>query len=112
MKRIFGCVFVILFFIGGCSIYKTIVNISKLQFKLTSVNNYKVSDITISDKNSINDFKATDLIKLTTSVAQGKFPVSFTLNVEAKNPNDGSGLTKAADISIKSFPMETFDTLL
>jgi len=36
--------------------------------------------------------------------ASGKFPVSFTLNVDAKNPNDGTGGYKATDATIQSFP--------
>jgi hypothetical protein len=36
--------------------------------------------------------------------SSGKFPVSFTLNVDAKNPNDGTGGYKATDATIQSFP--------
>jgi hypothetical protein len=84
-----------------CSVYQTMVNLSRLQFKLGNVNNFTVMNIPVSNKTSINDFTAMDIVKITTSLAQGKFPVSFLLNVDAKNPNDGSGGYQRTDATLK-----------
>jgi hypothetical protein len=91
-----------------CSIYQTITNLSRLQFKLGEINSFRVNDLDISNKSSLNDFNATDLIKLTTSFTQGKLPVSFVLNVDAKNPNDGTGGYARTDATLKSFRWRLF----
>uniref|UniRef100_A0A832DEF7 Late embryogenesis abundant protein LEA-2 subgroup domain-containing protein n=1 Tax=Ignavibacterium album TaxID=591197 RepID=A0A832DEF7_9BACT len=98
----------ITFTIYHCSIYQTITNLSRLQFKLGEVNSFRVNDLDISNKSSLNDFNATDLIKLTTSFTQGKLPVSFVLNVDAKNPNDGTGGYARTDATLKSFKWRLF----
>lgn len=90
--------------IVSCSVYETFVNLSRLQFKLGSVNNFEINGIDLSDKSKLDDFKLTDILNLSSMFASGKFPVSFTLNVDAKNPNDGTGGYKATDATIQSFP--------
>jgi hypothetical protein len=80
------------------------VNLSRLKFKLGNVNNLALSGINISNKKSISDFNAVELLKLTSVITSGELPVSFTLNVEAKNPNDGSGGYPKTDATLKAFP--------
>jgi hypothetical protein len=103
MKKqvILSLTFVIALVAIQCSVYQTMVNLSRLQFKLGDVNGFTVMNIPISNKTSLNDFSALDVVKITTSVAQGKFPVSFLLNVDAKNPNDGSGGYQRTDATLK-----------
>jgi len=84
-----------------CSVYQTMVNLSRLQFKLGDVNGFTVMNIPITNKKSINDFSVVDAAKITASLAQGKFPVSFVLNVDAKNPNDGTGGYQRTDATLK-----------
>ncbi len=93
---------------GGCGMYKSIMNLSKLKFKLDSVNNFKISGIAVNGKSQLSDFNPLDLVKLTSQVAQGNLPVSFTLNVLAKNPNAESIGTTSTDIKIVSFPWKLF----
>lgn len=95
---------VALFTFAGCGIYKTIVNLSRLQFKLGEVTDFRVSGIPISQKSKLSDFSAMDVLKLTSAVAQGSLPVTFTLYVDALNPNDGKGGYPKTDASLKSFP--------
>jgi hypothetical protein len=89
---------------SSCSVYETVVNLSRLQFKLGNVNNFTVSGINISNKNSLQDFNPLELLNLTQSIATGKLPASFTLNVEAKNPNDGTGGYPQTNATLKEFP--------
>ncbi len=79
------------------------MNLSKLKFKLGAVNNFKVGNMLITDKTKLTDFAATDILKLTSQVVSGNFPVSFTVNVLVQNPNKSSA-NSIADISLKSFP--------
>ena len=80
------------------------INLSRLQFKLGNLNNFTIGGINFSDKRSIQDFNPIEIVTLTQVFASGKLPASFTLNVEAKNPNDGSGGYPKTDATLKSFP--------
>ncbi len=88
----------------SCSVYQTMVNLSRLKFKLGNVASFKLNGVNISNKSKLSDFSPQEIISLTTAVAQGKLPVSFTLNIEAKNPNDGTGGYPKTNALIKSFP--------
>jgi hypothetical protein len=87
----------------SCSVFQTINNIGRLKFKLGNVSEFTLSGISVSNKSRLSDFNALDLLKLSSSFAQGNFPVSFTLNVEAVNPNDGSGGYPSTNATLKSF---------
>jgi len=102
--RVFISIISMIFLLTSCSVYETMVNLSRLKFKLGNVNNLTLSGINISKKKSISDFNAVELLKLTSVITSGELPVTFTLNVEAKNPNDGSGGYPKTDATLKSFP--------
>ena len=108
MKKIFSIFLLISLIIGGCSVYKTIVNISRLKFKLGRVSNFKIGRIELSNKTKLRDVNPINIIKLTTQIARKKLPVSFILYIEAKNPNNGTGGFAPTDIVIKSFPWKLF----
>jgi hypothetical protein len=104
MKKILILLPILIFTNLSCSVYQTIVNISRLQFKLGAVNNFTLNGVSISGKTKIQDFSATDILKISAAVARGILPVSFVLNVDAKNPNDGTGGYKSTNATIKDFP--------
>ena len=105
MKKIFFSLVIIMLFSGiNCSIYETITNLSRLQFKLGEVNGFSVNGIDISNKSKLSDFSPLEIINLSSIVTSGTLPISFTLNVEAKNPNDGTGGYKKTDATLKAFP--------
>ena len=104
MKKLILLSVALIFITTNCSVYQTVVNLSRLQFKLGDVNNFTVNGINISNKKSLQDFNALEIISLTQVIASGKLPASFTLNVEAKNPNDGSGGYPKTNATIKEFP--------
>lgn len=92
------------FLFSSCSVYETMVNLSRLKFKLGNIANFTISGINISNKKSLQDFNPLEVINLSQVIASGKLPASFTLNVEAKNPNDGSGGYPKTDATLKAFP--------
>ena len=104
MKKILLLSIALLLTTSSCSVYESMVNISRLKFKLGDVNNFTVSGINISNKRSLQDFNALEVLSLTSAVASGKLPASFTLNVEAKNPNDGTGGYPQTNATLKKFP--------
>jgi len=110
MKKFFK-VSVVLFsilFLTQCSLIKTMVNLSRLQFKLGEVNGFMVNNIDISNKSSLRDLSPAEMISLSSVINQGKLPVSFVLNVNAKNPNDGSGGYARTDATLKGFRWRLF----
>ncbi len=97
---------------SSCEIFKdvakTMQNISRLQFKLGSVNNVNISGITLGNRTSVSQFNFGEIATLTKNVASKKFPVAFTLVVNAKNPNDGTGGASATKSTISSFPWDLY----
>jgi len=102
-KIIFLFIILLLLSNLSCSVFQTMNNIGRLKFKLGNVSNFTLSGITITNKSKLADFNALDLLKLSSSFAQANFPVSFTLNVEAVNPNDGTGGYPSTNATLKSF---------
>jgi hypothetical protein len=104
MKKIILLSIALLLTTSSCSMYETMVNLSRLKFKLGDVVNFTVGGINITNKRSVSDFSSVEVLKLTSALASGKLPASFTLNVEAKNPNNGSGGYPKTDATLKAFP--------
>ncbi|MBN1446515.1 MAG: hypothetical protein JXA28_01190 [Bacteroidetes bacterium] len=80
-----------------------LTNLSRCKFKLDSVNNFQLMGIQLANKNSVSDFGIADGVKLAAAFARDEFPASFTLNVAAMNPNDGTGGTPQAAATLTSF---------
>ena len=93
---------------SGCSVYQTISNVSRLKYKINSATDYKVIGISIADKKSLKDFNSLELLKLTAGLMKGNLPLTFMLNIEAKNPNDGNGGFARTDLNISSFPWRLY----
>ncbi len=104
MKKIILLSIALLLTTSSCSMYETMVNLSRLKFKLGDVVNFTVGGINITNKRSVSDFNSVEVLKLTSALTSGKLPASFTLNVEAKNPNDGTGGYPKTDATLKAFP--------
>lgn len=92
----------------SCGIYKTLVNVSRLQFKVGKVGDVQVASIPVENKKSLKDFNTLDALKITEAVTQKSLPVSFTLNVEAKNPNDGTGGYPKTNLTLTHFQWRLF----
>ncbi len=101
--------FIVLFFCSfafiqfGCtSVMDALTNLQRLQFKLGRVTNLSLAGINLSNISSISSLNLVDAANLVASFARGQLPASFTLNVLAKNPNDGTGGTKNASAILQS----------
>jgi hypothetical protein len=98
--------------VAGCAAIKNVqqslTNLKNCQFKLESVDNFKVSGVSLSDKKKIDDFTIMEGARLTSTFAKGRLPVSFNLNVGVKNPNDGSGNTKSTDARLTNMDWELY----
>jgi hypothetical protein len=92
----------------GCSAYETIINLSRLKFKIDSIDNVELAGIPLKNKLSINDFSTLETLKLSTAFVRNALPLTFTINVDAKNPNDGTGGYSRTNATIVSFPWKLF----
>ncbi|MCX8057425.1 MAG: hypothetical protein N3F03_07455 [Ignavibacteria bacterium] len=102
MKRIFVFSLISLLVFSSCSVFKQMTNISRLQFRLNNISDFTINGINISNKSSIKDFNVFDSAQLLNSISKGSLPVTFNLNIEAKNPNDGGGYPRQ-DLDIVDF---------
>lgn len=109
MKKIMMFVIPMVVFVTACNIVQTYQNITRLKFKVGAVDNVKVSNINVSGKSKLSDFNPMDVLKLTSSLTQGEFPISFVINIEAKNPSEGTGGGVSDNsITLKSFPFKLY----
>ena len=110
MKKLLSIAILLSLVISGiqCSVYETLTNVSRLKFKVGAVNGFAINGVSITGKSKLADFGALDLLKLTSGFAQGSLPASFVLNVDAKNPNDGTGGYKKSDATIQNFKWRLF----
>lgn len=85
-----------------------ISNLQRIKFKINNVNNFNVSGIDISNKKAYSDFSAQDILKFTSALQSGKLPTTFTINVDAQNPNTGLSNTLKAIATISSMPWDLY----
>lgn len=79
----------------SCSTLKQIsdavVNLHRLQFKLDGVSPGTLAGVDLSKANSPTRLSTTDALRLATAFAENSWPLSFTLNMAARNPNHSGG---------------------
>jgi len=70
-------------------------NLTKCEFRLGSVTNLKLAGINVQNAKAVKDLSLMDAQRLLTAVAANSFPLTFTLNVDVRNPNtSAAGLSK------------------
>ena len=79
---------------------EAITNLSRCSFKVESVSNFSLAGISLGNKSS---YSIADGLTLAASFARNEFPASFTLNVAAVNPNDGTGGTPSSAATLTRF---------
>lgn len=114
MKKIsrivlFTFVFVAAVLNFGCSgLMDAITNVQRLQFRLDKVTGMSLAGVPLTNIAAISNLGLMDAANILANFTQGKLPVSFTLNVLAKNPNDGTGGTKNTAAVIKNLAWRLF----
>lgn len=108
MKRVLIISIIFVFATSGCSVYKSLEDIAKLQFKIDSVSDFYISGVSISEKTKLAELSSSDVLKLSMAFMNGKLPAKFNLNLEVKNPNYDPDREEGTAITVKSFPWELF----
>lgn len=87
-----------LIFFTSCDVMQQVTqmsNLTKCDFRLESVQQLNLAGINVQNVKSISDLNMIDAAKIASAVGSQQFPLDFTLNIEAKNPNtSAAGMTK------------------
>ncbi len=87
ITRITTLALIVLAILSGCDILNQMVTFSKCEFKMNSLTNARLAGIDVQSKKSYTDLNLMDVASLTQALLNGSLPLTFNLNVEAKNPN-------------------------
>jgi len=92
MKRFFWLRFCFLItscliFLCSCSYLKELSALKECEFRMGTLENPVLAGVDLSKIVSVKDYSIEQTGKITKSILQGTLPLSFILNVEAKNPN-------------------------
>jgi hypothetical protein len=90
--------------LNSCATLNALTGLSRIQFKLNNLQSVRLAGIDISNKHSISDFNIMDGINLAAVFASGHLPLTFTLNVAAKNPNAPSNVAAFNALQVSDFP--------
>jgi hypothetical protein len=87
--------FMIFAAVSACAVVQqmqdALANVRRLQFKLDSVMPGSLAGVNLAKVSEPTSLSMQDGLKLATAFAQKSLPLSWTLNVAALNPNDGTG---------------------
>jgi len=93
--------------LAGCAtlgeIAGIMANLHRLKFRVSGVDGFALAGIDISRKQRVEDFSVLDAFRLMKAFNDRRLPASFTLDVEARNPNDGSGGSTQTVSTLTSF---------
>lgn len=97
-------IFGIAFYLNSCATLNSLAGLTRAQFKLNDAVGYRLSGIDVMNKHSIKDFSIMDGLNLANSFRTGTFPLTFTLNVAVKNPNEAHSGGSLSALSLTDFP--------
>jgi hypothetical protein len=86
----------------------TVNNVQRLKYKINNVSNFTMGGMDISNKKTVSDFSVTDGLKLAMALKNGQLPTTFTINVDAMNPNNGQNNTTQIAATIASLPWDLY----
>jgi len=87
INRIIALLLIAFVIAPGCDILQQMVTFTKCEFKMNSLTNTRLASISVQNKTSFSDLTIMDAANVTKTFLGGTLPLSFDLNIEAKNPN-------------------------
>jgi LEA14-like dessication related protein len=72
---------------NSCNFLKEISTLGKCEFRVTTLEDPEIAGVDVSRIRSFTDLNMVDMGIISASMLKGDLPLSFTLNVEARNPN-------------------------
>ncbi len=90
--------------VPSCSVLQDMANVmtnlTRCSFKLDGIGNFQLAGVSLTGKTSLG---VVDAARVVASFSRGELPATFTLNVAALNPNDGTGGTSKSAATMTSF---------
>jgi len=87
-----------LVFFASCDVMQQVSqinNLTKCEFRIESVQHLNLAGINVQNINQLSDLNIFDAAKIAAALSSQQFPLDFTLNIEAKNPNtSAAGMTR------------------
>jgi hypothetical protein len=71
---------------AGCRSIREVANLRNVNFRIDRVENARLAGINLSGIESYGDVGASDMLRLSAAIADGRMPLDFTLHVAAENP--------------------------
>ncbi len=81
-------------------ITNTLASLQKMQFKIANITGMRLAGVDVARIASPSSLSITDALSLTQAFARKTLPATFTLNVDAKNPNTGVAGTKSVPLTL------------
>ena len=101
MRKIINtCSLLLIIILSSCSVFQQtseIASFARCQFRIESARNMKLAGINIQDKNTLSDFSIMEMARIGSVIAGGTLPLTFDLNMQAKNPNPGTAAMNKLD---------------
>lgn len=92
---------------SSCTAIRDISNaltaVQHMQFKLANITSMKLAGVDVSKISEPTRLSIADGLSLTGAFTRGSLPATFTLNVEAKNPNNGTAKSRNTALTLQGF---------
>lgn len=91
MNRHISIIVIFMMSIGifqGCSLVKDLTSMRNVQFRIGSISSVNIGGVSVLNKRKVTDFSVSETMSLAGKVAQQSLPLSLTVNLEARNPNE------------------------
>ena len=98
-----ACVLITVF--QGCSILQNLSSMKQVQFRIGSLSGISIGGVSVMGKQKVTDFSVGETMSLAGKVAGRSLPLSLTVNVEARNPNEtvqGNGISMSGIATLQS----------
>ena len=80
-------VILLVIWLGSCNFLKEMAALGKCEFRLTTLEEPELAGVDVSHIRSYTDLNLVEMGLVSASILKGELPLSFTLNVEVRNPN-------------------------
>ena len=77
-------------FLSGCSTLQEVANLRKVDFGIDALTDLRIAGVQASGVNSYDDLGALDIVRIGAAVSRRELPVSFVLDVVARNPEENN----------------------
>jgi len=72
---------------NSCNFLKEISTLGKCEFRVTTLEDPELAGVNVSQIHSFTDLNLSEMGIISASILKGDLPLSFTLNIEVRNPN-------------------------